>query len=93
MLGMGDLYASSGMASSAVDLVRYAHALDTNELLSAAAHAAMTRPAVSTDGSILPYGVGWFTQEHDGEKLIWHYGYGVGGFLPAGASLLDANSR
>ena len=77
MLQAGDLFASSGMASSAVDLVRYAHALDTHEVLSADAHAEMTRPAVSTDGHTLPYGVGWFVQEHDGEKLVWHYGYGA----------------
>jgi hypothetical protein len=57
-------------------LVRYAHALDTHEVLSAGAHAEMTRPAVSTDGRTLPYGVGWFVQEHDGERLVWHYGYG-----------------
>ncbi len=37
----------------------------------------LTRPAVSTDGHILPYGVGWFVQEHGGETLIWHYGYGA----------------
>jgi CubicO group peptidase (beta-lactamase class C family) len=77
VLDEGDLYASAGMASSAVDLVRYAHALDNHELLSVKAHAAMTRPAVSSDGYLLPYGVGWFTQERDGEKLIWHYGYGA----------------
>ncbi|MGP0070270.1 MAG: serine hydrolase [Isosphaeraceae bacterium] len=73
----GDLFASTGMASSAVDLVRYAHALDTHELISAGAHAEMTRPAVSTDGRTLPYGVGWFVQECGGEKLVWHYGYGA----------------
>ena len=36
----------------------------------------MTRPAVSTDGQTLPYGVGWFIQEWNGEKLVWHYGFG-----------------
>ena len=77
VLQTGDLFASSGMASSAVDLVRYAHALDTHELISAGAHAEMTRPAVSTDGRTLPYGVGWFVQEYGGEKLVWHYGYGA----------------
>jgi CubicO group peptidase (beta-lactamase class C family) len=77
VLQMRDLFASSGIATSAVELVRYAHALDTLEVLSADAHAEMTRPAVSTDGHTLPYGVGWFAQEHDGEKLVWHYGYGA----------------
>ena len=77
VLRASDLFASSGMASSAVNLVRYAHALDTHEVLSADADAEMTRPAVSTDGHILPYGVGWFVQGHDGETLVWHYGYGA----------------
>jgi len=76
ILGMGELYASSGMASSAIDLVRLANALDTDEILSAGSHAEMTRPAVSTDGYALPYGVGWFVQKYDDEQLIWHYGYG-----------------
>ena len=76
-LRMGELYASSGMASSALDLVRYAHALDTNLLFSADAHAAMTQPAVSTDGDVLPHAVGWFVQNYDGQKLVWHYGYGA----------------
>ena len=75
--GRATCIASSGMASSAIDLVRFAHALDTDEILSADAHAEMTRPAVSTDGHMLPYGVGWFVQKHDGEKLVWHYGYGA----------------
>lgn len=77
VLEMGDLFASSGIASSAVDLVRYAHALDTGELMSAGAGAKMTEPASSTDGHTLPYGVGWFVQNWDGEKLVWHYGYGA----------------
>jgi CubicO group peptidase (beta-lactamase class C family) len=76
-LRTGDLYASSGLASSALDLVRFAHALDTNLILSADAHAAMTQPAVSTDGYALPYGIGWFVQNCDDERLVWHYGYGA----------------
>lgn len=30
---------------------------------------------VSTKGESLPYGLGWFTQNYKGTKLIWHYGY------------------
>ena len=77
VLRTGELYASSGLASSALDLVRFAHALDTNLILSADAHAAMTQPAVSTDGYALPYGIGWFVQNCDDERLVWHYGYGA----------------
>jgi len=33
---------------------------------------------VSTKGQQLPYGLGWFTQNYKGTKLIWHYGYWTG---------------
>src|SRR5678815_5691165 len=26
----------------------------------------------------LPYGLGWFTQNYKGTKLLWHYGYWTG---------------
>src|SRR4029453_17801320 len=35
-------------------------------------------PTVSTKGEPLPYGLGWFTQDYKGTKLIWHYGYWTG---------------
>jgi hypothetical protein len=35
----------------------------------------MFTPTVSTSGRDLPYGLGWFTQEYQGTRLIWHYGY------------------
>src|SRR4029453_16640466 len=35
-------------------------------------------PTVSTKGEPLPYGLGWFTQNYKGTKLLWHYGYWTG---------------
>src|SRR4029453_2647222 len=35
-------------------------------------------PTVSTKGEPLPYGLGWFTQDYKGTKLVWHYGYWTG---------------
>src|SRR4029453_7518276 len=35
-------------------------------------------PTVSTKGEPLPYGLGWFTQNYKGTKLVWHYGYWTG---------------
>jgi hypothetical protein len=29
----------------------------------------------STKGEALPYGLGWFTQNYKGTRLIWHYGW------------------
>ncbi len=33
---------------------------------------------ISNSGKVLPYGLGWFVQNIEGVKLIWHYGYWVG---------------
>lgn len=35
-------------------------------------------PAVASSGKPLPYGLGWFVQQHRGVQLIWHYGWWVG---------------
>jgi hypothetical protein len=35
----------------------------------------MFTPTISTSGVELPYGIGWFTQEYDGTRMIWHYGW------------------
>lgn len=29
----------------------------------------------SNSGKKLPYGLGWFVQEYQGMKLVWHYGH------------------
>jgi hypothetical protein len=36
---------------------------------------AMFSNTISIKGKLLPYGLGWFVQEHAGVKLIWHYGW------------------
>ncbi|MGD8942317.1 MAG: serine hydrolase, partial [Desulfobacterales bacterium] len=37
--------------------------------------AAMFSNTISSSGNPLPYGLGWFVQEHAGVKLVWHYGW------------------
>ena len=32
-------------------------------------------PARSSSGAALPYGIGFFVQEHRGRKLVWHSGW------------------
>jgi len=34
----------------------------------------MFTPTLSNSSQLLPYGLGWFVQEHQGQQLIWHYG-------------------
>jgi CubicO group peptidase (beta-lactamase class C family) len=66
---------SAGLVSSAADLAKYYTAIDHNVFLSPEVQQLAFTPAVSTAGDTLPYGLGWFTQEYMGVRLIWHYGY------------------
>lgn len=77
VFGYTDVYPATGLLSSALDLVRYAKALDENEVITAESHKEMISPAISKDGYELPYGVGWFSQKYQDLQLVWHYGYGT----------------
>jgi CubicO group peptidase (beta-lactamase class C family) len=66
--------AGAGLISTVVDLAKLDAALDANTLLPAATKELMFTPTVSTSGHNLPYGLGWFTQQYRGTRLIWHYG-------------------
>lgn len=66
------LHSSSGLSSTVEDLAKYSIALDEGRLLSPAALRKAYTPAVSTNGETLPYGIGWFSQEVRGERVVWH---------------------
>ena len=66
--------AAGGIVSTVVDLARFDIALDRGEILSAEARNAMFTPAASPKGGSLPYGVGWYLQDYEGQRLIWHSG-------------------
>jgi hypothetical protein len=65
---------SVGGRSTTADLAKYAAALDGDRLVSAKSKSAMFTPTRSTRGTILPYGLGWFSQTYLNERIIWHYG-------------------
>lgn len=67
--------ASAGLISTVNDLSKFDIALDNNLFISKKTQAYAWTPTTSTNGEILPYGLGWFTQEYQGTWLIWHYGY------------------
>jgi len=67
--------ASAGLISSVLDMAKYDIAIDQHRFLSKETQQLAFTPAVSTKGGKLPYGLGWFTQDYKGERLIWHYGY------------------
>ncbi len=66
--------AAGGVISTAADLARFDIALTRGALLSAASRVAMWTAARSPSGAALPYGLGWFVEEHEGEQLLWHTG-------------------
>jgi tetratricopeptide (TPR) repeat protein len=70
--------AANGVISTTTDLAKYAIALDGDRLVSAKSKAAMFTPTKSTHGTILPYGLGWFSQRYLNERVIWHYGQHTG---------------
>lgn len=67
--------ASAGLISTVLDLAKYDAALDRHLLVKPETQMRAWTPAVATNGQTLPYGLGWFVQQHEGIRLIWHYGY------------------
>lgn len=66
---------SAGLISTVLDMAKYDIAIDQNKFLTKETQAVAFTPAVSTKGESLPYGLGWFTQDYKGLKMLWHYGY------------------
>jgi hypothetical protein len=59
-------------------MAKYDIAIDQNKFLTKETQQLAFTPAVSTKGKSLPYGLGWFTQDYKGTKMLWHYGYWTG---------------
>ena len=68
------LGAAGGVVSTVTDLARFDVALDAGRLISDASKAEMWRPGRSTSGEVLPYGIGWYVEQVDGRRLVWHTG-------------------
>ena len=69
---------SAGLISTVLDMAKYDIAIDQNKFLTKETQQLAFTPAVSTRGESLPYGLGWFTTDYKGTKLLWHYGYWTG---------------
>ena len=69
---------SAGLMSTVLDMAKYDIAIDQNKFLTKETQQLAFTPTRSTRGEELPYGLGWFTQNYKGTKLIWHYGYWTG---------------
>ncbi len=66
---------SAGLMSSVLDMAKYDIAIDQNRFVTKETQQLAFTPMVSTKGENLPYGLGWFTQNYKGTRLIWHYGF------------------
>jgi CubicO group peptidase (beta-lactamase class C family) len=69
---------SAGLISTVLDMAKYDIAIDQNKFITKETQQLAFTPAVSTKGETLPYGLGWFTTNYKGTKLLWHYGYWTG---------------
>ncbi|MCA1621623.1 MAG: serine hydrolase [Acidobacteria bacterium] len=69
---------SAGLMSTVLDMAKYDIAIDQNKFLTKETQRLAFTPARSTKGGELPYGLGWFTQNYKGTRLLWHYGYWTG---------------
>lgn len=66
---------AAGLVSNAIDVTKFSIALDNDLLLSSTTKELMFTPTISNNGSELPYGLGWFIDNNEDVKIIWHYGY------------------
>lgn len=69
------LSSSAGIVTTVLDMAKFDIAMDRNLIVSAESKATMFSRTISNSGKSLPYGLGWFVQEHAGVKLVWHYGW------------------
>jgi CubicO group peptidase (beta-lactamase class C family) len=67
------LDAASGLISTARDLARFTVALDTRTLLREETLAAAWSVPEGTAGTT--FSLGWFVQVHNGQPVVWHFGY------------------
>lgn len=66
--------ASAGLLSNVKDLAKYDIALDKGRLVNQSSLDKAWTPFSLQNGNAAPYGLGWFTQDYNGNKLVWHSG-------------------
>jgi CubicO group peptidase (beta-lactamase class C family) len=67
------IFASAGLLSTVEDLAKYDQAIDRHLIISADSQQ-MAWTQYSTASGAAPYGLGWFVQIYNGQKLVWHFG-------------------
>jgi CubicO group peptidase (beta-lactamase class C family) len=72
--------AAAGLLSTVKDMARYDAAINRHAFLSEATQDRAWTPFISNSGKPLPHGLGWFAENYQGQKLVWHYGHWGTGF-------------
>ena len=70
-----ELNASSGIIASVTGLAEYAIALQEGKILSPSLREKMWAPPTLADGSKAAYANGWWVQDWQGHRLVWHGGW------------------
>lgn len=66
---------AAGLTASARDYAAFSMAMDRDAFLKPATKALAYTPVTGPSGIIFPYGLGWFSTDYKGVRVIWHYGY------------------
>lgn len=74
------LNAGAGLIASAADLGAIDVAYRGRVMTEPASWTLATTPATLSDGTVSPYGMGWFVQEIGGRDVLWHYGHQPGAY-------------
>ncbi len=70
-----ELNASSGIIAGIMGLAKYSIALDQGKILSPELRERMWTPPTMPDGKPAAYAYGWWVQEWQGHRLVWHGGW------------------
>jgi CubicO group peptidase (beta-lactamase class C family) len=68
------LTAGTGLISTVRDYARFDVALKMGTVIGLDTLNMAWTPTVSPNGRQLPYGLGWFVQSYNGEKVVWQFG-------------------
>jgi CubicO group peptidase (beta-lactamase class C family) len=66
------------LATTVGDLLKYSAGIDRHQFVSAATQQQIFTANRTTNGTLTPYGLGWFVQNYRDVDLYWHYGQSTG---------------
>ncbi|MES2525246.1 MAG: serine hydrolase domain-containing protein [Gemmatimonadota bacterium] len=88
--------AAGGVTASAMDLAAFDVALTAGRLIGTPRRLQMMSPTISRDGTVLPYGLGWFVSDTRVDnasvpvRMVWHTGLWEGRYSALYLKLPDA---